>query len=118
MIARHTAQFAPGATAPVTARRLRGEIAHALGRDARELREWNTRLCPDCRRSVSRAPRCATTGAPHSSPLYYALAPEGPTGDMPLGIGADATDALRDLLWNILAHRLLDDLNAERSRGA
>ncbi len=92
------------------ANQLRGEIARLLHITPDALREWNTRVCPDCRKDTSRVPVCLASGAPHLPPLFYVLAPEQPDGDMPLGVGATSHEALADLLWNIKLAMLLESL--------
>ena len=94
-------------------RQLRQQIVQLLGIMPAEIREWNTCLCPDCHQNTMRVTHCAVSAAPHLPPLFYALAPELPTGDMPLGIGADSLMALTDLLWNVKLDALLDHLAAD-----
>ena len=101
-------------SAPSREARLRADIARALGDAASELREWNTRLCPDCYQDVEKCPTCRVMGIAHQPPLYYALVCHEIAGDMPLGLGATADDALADLLWNLRAAALLDDLHSDR----
>ena len=91
---------------------LREQIARELHIAADDLREWNTRFCPECRQHTQRRPLCAVTDTPHLPPLFYVLAPETLDGDMPLGMGDSPRAALTDLLWTLRATRLLDDLEA------
>lgn len=105
----------PRVSAPAKPARLttlRRRIARASACPLNAVREWDTRRCPDCQGDTHSHPDCAVTGLPHLPPLYYALAPELLDGDMPLGMGASPLEALTDLLWNIRARRLLDDLAA------
>ncbi len=92
------------------AEHLRRQIAAIGNCGIDELVEWNTRVCPDCQRDVLSAPRCIYNNLPHLPPLYYALAGEDALGDRPLGLGESEVLALSDLLWNIKANRLCDDL--------
>jgi hypothetical protein len=90
---------------------LRQEIAQILGEQLATLQEWNTRVCPDCFKDVELYPTCRIMGMAHLAPLYYALIPtEQEDGDMPLGIGPTAAEALADLLWTLRATRLMHDL--------
>lgn len=89
---------------------LRQQIAHLLHIAPSELTEWNTGICPDCRRDVHTTPRCALGGLEHLPPLFYALGPEDATGDRPLGMGANEAAALVDLLWNVKTNLLLADV--------
>lgn len=102
----------PAQTKPVRLTTLRRRIAREIACPLNALREWDTRRCPDCEGDTHSHPDCTATGLPHLPPLYYALAPELPDGDMPLGMGASPLEALTDLLWNIRARHLLDDLEA------
>jgi hypothetical protein len=92
---------------------LRGEIARLLHITPEALREWNTRICPDCRKQTARVRECPASKALHLPPLYYVLAPEQADGDMPLGVGATSHEALADLLWNIKLSLLCDNLAAD-----
>lgn len=91
---------------------LRRRIVLEIACPPDDLREWDTRWCHACQHDSLNQPDCAATGLPHLPPLYYALAPELPDGDMPLGMGASPRAALTDLLWHIRARHLLDDLQA------
>ncbi len=92
------------------AEHLRRQIAAIEDCGVDELVEWNTRICPDCQRDVLSVSLCAYNSLPHLPPLYYALAVEDALGDRPLGLGESEVLALSDLLWNIKANRLCDDL--------
>ncbi len=89
---------------------LRDEIARLLGADVAELQEWNTRVCPDCYKDVELYPTCRVTNLTHLPPLYYALAAVELYDDMPLGMGANAVEALQDLLWQVRAAQIIADL--------
>jgi hypothetical protein len=91
---------------------LRATVLRTLGETAPELREWNTRVCSDCYKDVERYPHCRIMGIAHLPPLYYALVCSDTPGDMPLGMGASAAEALQDLLWHLRADDLLGDLRA------
>lgn len=91
------------------AQRLRRQIS-ALLATTEDLVEWNTRTCPDCGRDVLAVPACVRGSMPHLPPLYYALAPEDDSGDRALGLGSSAVAALADLLWNVKANVLLQDI--------
>jgi hypothetical protein len=92
---------------------LRGEIAQLLQVAPDAIREWNTRICPDCRQNTSRVRECSVGRTAHLPPLFYVLAPEQADGDMPLGVGTTSHEALADLLWNIKLAMLLDGLAAD-----
>ncbi len=92
--------------------RLRTQVVRELGPLATELREWNTCLCPDCGNHVEVRPFCPVTRLRHLPPLYYALVGVEWHGDLPLGMGSTAAEALDDLLWNVRTTRLLDDLRS------
>ncbi len=98
-----------------SAARLRVVIARELVIARDDLREWSTERCPECHRDCRRKSVCAVSGLRHLPPIYYVMAPERPDGDMPLGIGASAAEALADLLWSVRAERLLEDLSLEES---
>ena len=94
-------------------RHLRREIAMLLTIAPDDLREWSTHICPDCRQPVERVSFCDAYDVEHLPPLYYALAPETSTGDMPLGIGTTSLAALADLLGTIKLTVMLDRLSAD-----
>ena len=108
----HTEQLATVTKRLSREARLRREVARTLDIDEHDLREWNTIICPDCRKHTRRAPICAVMGRPHLPPLFYALAPEQPDGDMPLGLGDSTANALTDLLCQLRAGLLLRDIAA------
>ncbi len=105
------AELRTAATSGVADAGLRRTIARLLHIAPADLREWSTRICPDCFADTVTVSICEPTGYEHLPPLYYALAPETAAGDMPLGIGVSATAALNDLLWNVKAGLLLDDVH-------
>ena len=93
---------------------LRTEVLAILAIGADELREWNTIICPDCRRDVRRYARCSYNHEEHLPPLYYALAPEQRDGDMPLGTGVTAAEALEDLITTLRLPLFMADLIGSR----
>ena len=109
-MAQKTRKRADQAATPAREQRLRAGIARALGLALADLREWNTRVCPECYKDVELYPICRATGQEHLPPLYYALACVERDDDMPLGMGSSAAAALADLLWNIRAAHVLADL--------
>jgi hypothetical protein len=92
--------------------RLRSQVAQELGPLVNELREWNTCQCPDCGAHVEAHPYCPITHLRHLPALYYALVGVEWHGDLPLGMGSTAAEALADLLWDLRTTRLLDDLRS------
>lgn len=93
---------------------LRHDIAELLAIHPEQIREWNTRFCPDCRKDTVKVPVCAANGNDHLPILYYALAPEQANGDMPMGMGDTGIAALRDLLDTIRLDHLLDAMAADQ----
>lgn len=97
---------------PPREEQLREDIARLLGPALLHLREWNTRVCPDCYKDVEKYPECRVLHLLHLPPLHYALVQSvSENEDMPLGMGATAEEALSDLLWTLRATEILSDLH-------